>query len=628
MVRLDDARVIRARFPIVTSSQQGRLSDLVQAELPKWYLFVSLDQLVTSLDMDRTDRRVSTDLIMAPPRIIYLEEPAVLVSIAGIPVLRPIENSGLKRVVNTPFLIVFDPWIGKYFLYGGLCWYTSIDLRGLWNPTRSLPPRVKAIDAKLASSAGEIPVPSPESGPAPRIVVATEPSELIATDGPARFATLVEGQVEYATNTESDILRDTASGDYFLLLSGRWYHSATLNGPWAYLSSGRVPDGFRIIPPDSPKGHVLAHIGGTTDANDAVIDAQVPQTASIRRGIRLEVKYDGPPTFRNIAGTAASTTGRWFDSNDLPYVEHLGSGSRTESFGHTDDPAELEYAINTSSAVVKSGDKYYACDQAVWFVGRSPYGPWSVADDVPVEIYGIPPSCPIYPVTYVRIYWSDRDVVCVGYTSGYLGSYAYNGTVVYGTGYSYPAWSGSDYYCREVTWGFNARYDAIGGSWDLAIGSGHGWLPNSAVCHPWQGYGWFGTDGYHGRASPGCYFEANSRNSRGKSINNIYRRTANLFRNVDINAIPPYDDESLARKLKNNVYAGLDGNVYRETSTGWLMARRKGWVKVDWSARQERPTRRQRGPDFDKRQLERESAARRRGMERTRVFRLRKRIPS
>jgi hypothetical protein len=385
-----------------------------------------------------------------------------------------------------------------------------------------------------------------------------------------------------------------------------------------------------MIPPDSPKGHLLAHIGGTIDADDTIIDAQVPQTASIRRGIELEVKYDGPPTFRNIAGTAASTTGQGFDSNDVLYVEHLGSGSRGEPVGHSDGPAELEYAINTNSAVVKSGDKYYACDQAVWFLGRSPYGPWSVADDIPVEIYGIPPSCPVYPVTYVRIYSSDRDVVCVGYTSGYLGSYAYNGTVVYGTGYAYPAWSGSDYYSREITWGFNARYDAIGGSWNLAIGSGHEWLPDSAVCHPWQSYGWFGTGGYHGRANPGYYFEVNRGNLRDQSNNNIYRRTANLFRNVDINTIPPYaGDELLARKVKNNVYAGLDGNVYRETSTGWSTARRKGWVKVDWSARkQELPTRRQRGSNFDRRRLERESAARRRGIERTQVFRLRQRIPS
>ena len=38
-------------------------------------------------------------------------------------------------------------------------------------------------------------------------------------------------------------------------------------------------------------------------------------------------------------------------------------------------------------------------------------------------IYTIPPSSPVYYVTYVRIYGSTPDVVYIGYTPGYLGSY-------------------------------------------------------------------------------------------------------------------------------------------------------------------------------------------------------------
>ena len=53
-------------------------------------------------------------------------------------------------------------------------------------------------------------------------------------------------------------------------------------------------------------------------------------------------------------------------------------------------------------------------------------------------IYTIPPSSPLYPCTYVRVYASTPDTVTYGYTAGYTMSYVSAGVVVYGTGYYYP----------------------------------------------------------------------------------------------------------------------------------------------------------------------------------------------
>ena len=45
--------------------------------------------------------------------------------------------------------------------------------------------------------------------------------------------------------------------------------------------------------------------------------------------------------------------------------------------------------------------------------------------------------------TYVRVYDSTPTTVVYGYTPGYLGSYVYGPTVIYGTGYYYTPWYGT-----------------------------------------------------------------------------------------------------------------------------------------------------------------------------------------
>ena len=74
----------------------------------------------------------------------------------------------------------------------------------------------------------------------------------------------------------------------------------------------------------------------------------------------------------------------------------------------------------------------------VWFTAASLKGPWTVASSVPPVIYSIPPSAPLYYVTFVHIYAVTPQTVVVGYTPGYMGVVVEpGGTVVYGTGYIY-----------------------------------------------------------------------------------------------------------------------------------------------------------------------------------------------
>jgi hypothetical protein len=114
--------------------------------------------------------------------------------------------------------------------------------------------------------------------------------------------------------------------------------------------------------------------------------------------------------------------------------------------------------VNSDLPLIQvDSDSYYAVQAGVWFTASNLTGPWSVAKSVPAAIYTIPPSSPLYYVTYVKIYDATPDSVYVGYTPGYTGTVvSTDGTAVYGTGYWYQPWIGDDFYPVPLTWGIDA----------------------------------------------------------------------------------------------------------------------------------------------------------------------------
>ena len=159
-------------------------------------------------------------------------------------------------------------------------------------------------------------------------------------------------------------------------------------GPWSFATNS-LPADFQKIPPSSPMGGVLASVPGTQQAEDAVLMAQVPTTAVINpttAAKQVKVKYTGTPQFSPITGTTMS------------------------------------YATNTPNRVIQVGSVYYLCLNGVWFMSNTPNGPWQTAPSVPPEIYTIPPSSPVYNVTYVTQNTLPDGNVQASYTAGYLGT--------------------------------------------------------------------------------------------------------------------------------------------------------------------------------------------------------------
>ncbi len=223
---------------------------------------------------------------------------------------------------------------------------------------------------------------------------------------------------------------------FYFLVSGRWFSAPAFKGPWTFATL-TLPDDFKNIPLEHPRSRVLASVPGTSQAVDAVLLAQVPQTARVdKKTIKApEVAYAGEPQF--VA-----------DTKTTPPVER---------------------AVNTDKDILKVGDFYYMCFQGVWFVSKAPEGPWEVTGSVPKQIYEIPVSSPAYNVTYVTVEDDDDDAVVFAAAAAYTGVMIAWGCAVWGTGYYYPPYYYGGmypaYYGRYPSYGYGASYNPWTGAY-------------------------------------------------------------------------------------------------------------------------------------------------------------------
>ena len=122
-VRIDSVEVPDVRFPDASEEGKEQLARLLEREIPRWDLEISLDRFIVSLEMIENNPSVE-GLKHDPPAILWSTRPAVLVSIDGEPELR--KNPWLRgqkhdilHVANSPFPILYDTRGERYYLYGG-----------------------------------------------------------------------------------------------------------------------------------------------------------------------------------------------------------------------------------------------------------------------------------------------------------------------------------------------------------------------------------------------------------------------------------------------------------------------------------------------------------------------------
>ncbi len=568
-----DVKVPAVRFPEAAEDKEQKLIDLLEDELDDWVYEVDLDILLPTLELADLDAGGQADLKHDVPKIIVKHQPAVLILIDGEPKLQEIKDSKLERVVNTPYTIIKDG--KKYFLASDTQWFTASDVMGPWKATEKLPKEISKIDSQMKEQAKKQAAAQPQAEDSqagdprtPELVVSTEPAELIFIDGETKMEPIAGNDILGVSNTDSDVIFDIGTQKFYVLLSGRWFQSSDLdNGPWQWVANDEVPVSFSDIPSDSDVGYLRASVAGTDESKDALLEQSIPQTAAVKRGSsESKVEYDGQPKFESVESTT------------------------------------MQYAVNTSSSVILAEGAYYWCEQGVWYVSATSTGPWAVCEDVPDVIYTIPPSNPLYNVTYVKVYQSTPEVVYVGYTPGYTGSYVSNSCVVYGTGYYYNPWySPYHYYARPSTWGFHVRWNPwYGWSFGLSYSAGPfhfgvGWGSYGRYGGAWFGPGFYRPYPYrggyragyragyhHGRhhsGGPSHGRPVSGRPGNGGGGNNIYDRPSNRDKVASTRDRSTGQRPAVARDKANNVYTDRQGNVFKRNDNGsWDKRDKGGWT--------------------------------------------------
>jgi hypothetical protein len=449
IVVLEDIKLTKSNFPTLPDQGASYMRALQQQSVPSQRT-ISLDRLQASLVASGNVQPATVPVNNDPPQIIIAQAPAILVSISGNPIVRPVASTAFERVINTEALMLQPQGGGNYYLHVYDGWMSAGAITGPWSRATTSPTGIDQVATNLAKT-GQVDMldggnmqPKPSLAKAtPTVYVSQTPAEMLVFQGAPNFTPIAGTSLQWASNTTADVILDTGSGNYYILVAGRWYRAPALTGagPWTYVASNTLPADFSRIPVDSPAGVVLASVAGTPQAKEALIANSIPQTATIQlvNGPKLSPVFDGTPQFQPIQSTT------------------------------------LQYVANSPTPIIRvDANTYYALTAGVWFSAPSVTGPWVVATYVPAVIYTIPPSSRLYYVTYVKVYGATDKVVYVGYTPGYMGTVvSSDGVVVFGTGYPYQPWVGTVYYPVPVTYGVMAQpvYNpAVGMAFGFAMG--------------------------------------------------------------------------------------------------------------------------------------------------------------
>lgn len=569
-VALSDVKVADAQFPSAAPPAAAQAATVAKALLPATGLSLSLDYLLAAL-VQTGQSAASVQLATTPPQIFTSEQPARLVLFDGAPSFATVPGTTVQHAVNTNWPLLRTTAGPALYLLDSIGWLTTETLEsGTWQYATELPAAFATLPATaewqdVKQSLGKV---APEGQPPLLIYVSTTPAELIVMVGAPQYQPVAGTGLYAVTNTDSLVFWDGYAKAYYYLVAGRWFRAAGLSGPWTYATAD-LPADMANIPPDGPLAAVLASVPNTPEAREAALQAQIPRLATVSRTTSATVSYDGEPQFAPIEGTS------------------------------------LAYAVNTPSDVIRVGDAYYLCKNGVWFTAAAPAGPWGVATAVPDAIYAIPPSSPVYSVTYVRVYQVADDQVVDGYTDGYLGEYVADGVVNWGTGYAYPPYLAGAavpyYYPRPYTYGCDAYYDprtgtfhragygygpyggiAAGAAYDPATGTYargaavHGPAQTDtavAAYNPRTGTGAAGVS----RSSPYASWDQGvvygpARAAHGAEYSNDRGTVARVQTSGGGDAVAVSDgnrEAEMVRAPGGDWYAGGDGNLYQRGDQGW-----------------------------------------------------------
>jgi hypothetical protein len=586
-------KIAEANFQSLSKEAVKEIVATLDKVVPDDDQVIALDRVLANLDKSQIVSKNVEGIKADPPNIFFSKTAAVIVNLDGEPIWSPIKENDLKYAVNTNWDLFQHVPTSMYYLRNGSSWLKATDVKGQWSPAGALPESFKKLPNEENWKEVKASLPGTKATAIPKVFVSFTPAELILLKGEPSYLLVNGTTLLWVSNTDSDVFRNGKTGPVYYLVAGRWFSAPDFTGPWTFATPS-LPADFKKIPLEHDRSRVLASVPGTDQAAEAVLLAQIPQTARVNKKETKapDIAYQGDAQFAPIEKTT------------------------------------VQRAVNTDKDVFKVGDLYYMCYQGVWFSGKAATGPWEVAESVPEQIYQIPPSSPSHHVTYVTIEDDDDDDwVVYAAAAGYTGMMVAWGCTVWGTGWYYPPYWGYGgyypyYYPHFPTYGYSAWYNPWTGAYgrSAAVYGPYGGAGVGARYNPRTGtyargaaaYGPYGARGVAQAYNPrtGTYAAtrqgSNVYGSWGSTAvqrgddwakTNRYtnRQTGNTTRTIRTD-----EGSAVTRRGAGggavgvgdggNVYAGKDGNVYRRDNGSWQKYDNGGWSNTDRQPGETRPT--------------------------------------
>jgi hypothetical protein len=635
LVNFSDFKIAESNFPTLPKDQLREVVAEIEKTVPKQDRVIALDRVLVSVDKSQI-RPKNVDGVKAdPPVIFFSSSPAVLVNLDGDAIWSPIKGNDLKFAVNTNWDLFSHEPTKTFYLRHDDAWLAASEVKGPWKPAGKLPESFSKLpnEDNWKEVKASLPGKKLSASKIPAVFVSTTPAELLLLTGAPNYLLVTGTRLLWVSNTESDVFRLEKAGPVYYLVSGRWFSAPDFTGPWTFATPS-LPEDFKKISLEHQRSRVLASVPGTDQAIEAVLLAQIPQTARVeKKSVKApEVSYQGEPKFEPVEKTTVSR------------------------------------AVNTDKDIIKVGDLYYMCFQGVWFMAKAPTGPWEVTGSVPKQIYEIPVSSPSYNVTQVTVVEDDNDAVVFATAAAYTGLMIAWGCAVWGSGYYYPPYIGYGgfypiYHPYYPTYGYAARYNPWTGTYGrgAAVYGPYGGAGVGARYNPRTGtyarggvaYGPYGARGAAEAYNPrtGAYGATRqgsgvygSWGTTGVTRGDDWAQTSRVTNRVTGNTtrVTRTDEGSMVSRRggpggggfvaagdEGNVYAGRDGNVYRKQGDSWQKYGDGGWNNTQQPTPQQREQAQQRatqarqGGGLDSAtagQLNRDSRARAEGAQRTRDY--------
>jgi hypothetical protein len=632
LVSLQNMKIVEANFQTVPKEKVREIVAVIDKAIPDDDRVIALDRVLANVDKSQIVPKNVEGIKADPPTIFFSKTPAVIVNLDGEPIWSPIRENDLKFAVNTNWDLFQHGPTNTYYLRNDDTWLKAGNIKGPWSPAGTLPDSFTKLPAEDNWKDVKANLPGKPIKAVPTVYVSSTPAELILLTGEPRYVPVQGTGLLWVSNTESDIFRMGKTGSVYYLVAGRWFTAPDFTGPWTFATPS-LPADFKAIPLEHDRSRVLASVPGTDQAVEAVLLAQIPQTARVNKkeAKAPDVAFQGDPQFAPIEKTT------------------------------------VQRAVNTDKDVFKVGEQYYMCHQGVWFVGQSASGPWEVASTVPQQIYEIPVSSPAHHVTYVTVEEDDDDDwVTFAAAAGYTGMMMAWGCAVWGSGWYYPPYWGYGayypyYYPHFPTYGYSAWYNPWTGAYgrSAAVYGPYGGAGVGARYNPRTGTYARGAAAYGPYGARGVAHAYNPRTGTYAAT----RQGSNVYGSWGSTAVQRGDDWAKTNRYTNrqtgtttrtirtdegsavtrrgaeggrvaageggNVYAGKDGNVYRRQDGTWQKYDNGGWSNTDKqpgdvarpadraTTREQSAVDRSTVDHSTMDQLNRDSAARREGAQRT-----------